>query len=152
RRQPRRARRHLDGQPGAAAVRGDAGYDGPQVDGRAVQGLQDRRGHAWRGDAVLHRFEERLQADPLMSNVELFKKALAETRDFHKTRGPKKSRAAVEAQLSSLSELGGGPRRDRERLNDINIGRIAVQEVEGSDEALAELLHQVNAAVRKMPR
>ena len=87
-----------------------------------------------------------------MTNRELFLRALARTRAYRSTHRPSLRLESVEKQLEYLLAIEDGKERDRTRLDDINVGRIAVHEIEGSDETLAELLHQANAAARAMPR
>lgn len=55
---------------------------------------------------------------------------------------------AVVAQLTYLLSLADGSSSDASRLKDINIGLMAVREVEGADDTLADLLHALAQEVR----
>ena len=55
---------------------------------------------------------------------------------------------SIRVQLDYLSDYAAG-KNEGERLRDINIGVIAVREVEPRDEELAELLYEVAEWVRK---
>jgi Tsi6 len=57
---------------------------------------------------------------------------------------------SVKLQLQYLKDLEDGKHQDRTRLKDINLGLIAVREIEGWDDELADLLHQISAEVRQM--
>lgn len=54
----------------------------------------------------------------------------------------------VAAQLTYLLSLADGSSSDESRLKDINIGLMAVREVEGADDTLADLLHALAQEVR----
>lgn len=55
---------------------------------------------------------------------------------------------SVIEQLSYLLSLANGTCSDESRLKDINIGLIAVREIEGTDDMLADLLHELAQHVR----
>jgi hypothetical protein len=57
---------------------------------------------------------------------------------------------SVKLQLQYLRDLEDGKHQDRARLKDINLGLIAVREIEGWDDELADLLHRISAEVRQM--
>jgi hypothetical protein len=59
---------------------------------------------------------------------------------------------SVIEQLSYLLSLADGTCSDASRLKDINIGLIAVREIEGADDVLAGMLHELAQEVRdRMP-
>jgi hypothetical protein len=49
-----------------------------------------------------------------------------------------------------LVDLETGTEKDRDRLKDVNVGVIAVREVEDRDEDLANQLYEVASAVKQM--
>lgn len=55
---------------------------------------------------------------------------------------------SVIEQLSYLLSLADSTCSDESRLKDINIGLIAVREIEGTDDVLADLLHELAQHVR----
>lgn len=55
---------------------------------------------------------------------------------------------SVIEQLTYLLSLADGTSTDESRLKNINIGLIAVREVEGADDALANMLHELAQDVR----
>lgn len=57
---------------------------------------------------------------------------------------------SIEIQLQYLVDLVSGKVKDRSRLKDINLGVIAVHEVEDRDEDLANQLYEVAELAGKM--
>jgi hypothetical protein len=55
---------------------------------------------------------------------------------------------SVIEQLTYLLSLANRTSSDESRLNDINIGLIAAREIEGADDALANMLHELAQEVR----
>ena len=55
---------------------------------------------------------------------------------------------SADIQLGYLSDLLKGKPVDREKIRQINIGLIAVREIEGIDDELAELLYEIDYWVR----
>lgn len=56
---------------------------------------------------------------------------------------------SIHIQLNYLLQLLENPNSDRSKLKDINIGLIAVREIEGIDDKLAERLYEINYWVDK---
>lgn len=54
---------------------------------------------------------------------------------------------SIDIQLDYLMQLLDNKISDRARLKDITIGIIAVREIEGVDDELAELLYEIDAWV-----
>lgn len=57
---------------------------------------------------------------------------------------------SIEFQLKYLIDLKEGREKDRSRLNEINLGLIAVIEIEGKDDDLADILYEVNSIAKTM--
>jgi hypothetical protein len=86
----------------------------------------------------------------MTGRLELFKKALVSSKDAL-TRAPHMFplEAAI-TQLEYLLDLANGRTSDRTGLDTVTIGQIAARDIETFDPALADLLHDVSAEVRKM--
>ncbi len=77
-------------------------------------------------------------------NVETLKDAKEKLAAFRTGRESKRLLVSIDHQLDYLIELTEGINSDKTRLKDINIGIIAVREIEGIDDRLAELLYEIN--------
>lgn len=85
-----------------------------------------------------------------MTRIELFKKALAECQRLLQQYPDEQPLKSVENQLLYLIDLEEGRRQDRNLLARINLGLIAVREIEDLDLPFAELLHKVSAQADQM--
>lgn len=86
-----------------------------------------------------------------MTKIEIFQKALDGCRKLGQQFPDNPLLKSAQTQLSYLIDLETGKRQDRERLSDINIGLIAVREIEGVDDDLANWIYeQVCPAVEQM--
>lgn len=57
---------------------------------------------------------------------------------------------SIKFQLKYLIDLEKGREKDRSNLSEINLGLIAVREIEGKDDDLADILYEVNSIVKAM--
>jgi hypothetical protein len=90
-----------------------------------------------------------------MTNEErrqLFLRALEAIAQLEKTYPGHPPFLSIHAQLDFLLGQATGAARDREGLARINLGQLAVHEVEGLDEAAADLFHQVSGEACAMLR
>ena len=86
-----------------------------------------------------------------MTKIEIFQQALDRCRKIGQPVPDNPLLKSAQIQLSYLIDLEMGKRQDRERLSDINIGLIAVREIEGIDDNLANWIYeQVCPAVEEM--
>lgn len=74
--------------------------------------------------------------------------AIERTRTLNTRLGQHPMLDTVIAQLTYLLSLADGTSTDESRLKNIDIGLIAVREVEGADDALANMLHELAQEVR----
>jgi hypothetical protein len=86
----------------------------------------------------------------MTGKADLFEKALASSRKALERAPYMFPLKSVIAQLQYLIDLSNGKISDKAELETINIGQIAARDIETFDPALAELLHDVSAEVRKM--
>jgi hypothetical protein len=87
----------------------------------------------------------------MMTNrLALFQEALEGCRRFAKTYPTPWVTHSMIAQIEYLIGLETGQSSDRSRLKGINIGILAIKEVEDSDRQLADLLCAVSAEARRM--
>ena len=85
-----------------------------------------------------------------MGWLELFQKTLDRFKLFRRQYPDNGMLLSIEIQLQYLVDLEAGTEKDRERLKDINLGVIAVREVEDRDENLANQLYEVATAAKQM--
>ncbi len=85
-----------------------------------------------------------------MNRIEIFDKALMELDKFIEKFPSNILVKSIRFQLKYLIELEEGKEKDRSRLSEINLGLIAVREIEGKDDDLAEILYEVNSIVKIM--
>ncbi|MFN7945844.1 MAG: immunity protein Tsi6 family protein [Blastocatellia bacterium] len=85
-----------------------------------------------------------------MTRIELFKKALVECQRLLQQYPDEQPLKSVENQLLYLIDLEEGRRHDQKLLARINLGLIAVREIEDLDLPFAELLHKVSAQADQM--
>jgi hypothetical protein len=86
-----------------------------------------------------------------MSDLELFRAALEATRELLSRYDSVVLKSIID-QLNYLIDVETGKTKDTSRLANINIGILAVREVEDMDPDTAEQLHKVSAAVRRRLR
>lgn len=84
------------------------------------------------------------------NKVEIFNKALVEINKYLQKYSSNIAVISIKYQLKYLVELEEGKEKDRSRLSGINLGLIAVREIEGKDDDLAEILYEVNSIVKIM--
>jgi hypothetical protein len=84
-----------------------------------------------------------------MTRRELFETSLARVSALLQFTGDPALRSA-ELQLEYLIDLDKENRTDHQRLHDVNIGLLAVREIEVLDDALADLLYLVAEQVELM--
>jgi hypothetical protein len=82
--------------------------------------------------------------------LQLFRRALEAIARLEKSYPDFLPFLSIHAQLDFLLGQATGAPRDRAGLARINLGRLAVHEVEGRDDAAADLFHQVSGEARKM--
>ena len=85
-----------------------------------------------------------------MHRLAAFKTALAAMAGLHTRYPDDPALNSIIVQLDYLVELETGQRDDRERLNDITIGVLAVREVEPLDREIAEVLYNAVEQVENM--
>ena len=85
-----------------------------------------------------------------MNRIDLFEKALVDVRlAFAKAPHMFPLKSVID-QLEYLVDLEKGSAANIIDLETITIGQIAARDIDNFDPALAELLHEVSAQVRKM--
>lgn len=77
-----------------------------------------------------------------MKSDEIFEVALDAMRELSALHPESRPITSAIDQLEYLLAVARGVQQDRSRVANINIGIIAVREVEGLDEAAAEKLHE----------
>lgn len=80
---------------------------------------------------------------------QLLDTALARTRSLLTIRPGFRPLLSVERQLEYLIAVDTGQQAP-DRLNEINLGLVAVREIEGWDDELADMLHQISARTRTL--
>ncbi|MGI4791472.1 MAG: immunity protein Tsi6 family protein [Janthinobacterium lividum] len=88
-----------------------------------------------------------------MTRIEIFQQALDGCRKIGQQFPDNPLLKSAQIQMQYLIDLESGKRQDRERLSEINIGLIAVREIEGVDDDLANWIYErVCPAVEEMKR
>lgn len=77
-------------------------------------------------------------------NIETLKDAKEKLAAFRIGRESKRLLVSIDHQLDYLIEISEEGNFDNTRLKDINLGVIAVREIEGIDDKLAELLYEIS--------
>lgn len=77
-----------------------------------------------------------------MTRIEIFQRALDGCRKLGRQFPDNPLIKSAQTQLQYLIDLEQGRRDDRGRLSDINIGLIAVREIEGVDDDLANWIYE----------
>lgn len=85
---------------------------------------------------------------PLAMNATYIQVAIDRTHARNSKIGTNPMLDSVIEQLNYLLSLANGTSSDDSRLKDINIGLIAVRELEGGDDALANMLYELEQEVR----
>lgn len=85
-----------------------------------------------------------------MNKIEIFNKALVELNKFIEKFPENILVKSIEYQLNYLINLEESKEKDRSRLSEINLGLIAVREIEGKNDDLANILYEVNSIVKIM--
>ncbi len=80
-------------------------------------------------------------------NIETLKTAKDKLAKFRLNEKDNPLMESIDIQLDYLMQLLDNKISDRARLKDITIGIIAVREIEGVDDELAELLYEIDAWV-----
>lgn len=77
-------------------------------------------------------------------NIETLKDAKEKLAAFRIGRESKRLLLSIDHQLDYLIQVMEENNSDQSRLKDINLGIIAVREIEGVDDQLAELLYDIS--------
>lgn len=77
-------------------------------------------------------------------NIKTLKDAKEKLATFRIGRESKRLLVSIDHQLDYLIEIIEERNSDETRLKDINLGIIAVREIEGIDDQLAELLYEIS--------
>jgi hypothetical protein len=83
-----------------------------------------------------------------MNRLLLFKKALEECRKRLKETPNLRPLISIEKQLEYLIDLEEGRRTDTELMANLNLGIVAVRELEPHDIKLANLIYDVTEAIK----
>src|SRR5579884_1614285 len=85
-----------------------------------------------------------------MTRLELFQQALADVELLAITQPTGRPSKSAIIQMRYLVELESGQRTDFERLADINIGLLAIRELQPADPTVEERLCEVDAEAKTM--
>lgn len=85
-----------------------------------------------------------------MNRIETFDRALIELNKSMEKSPSNILVKSIQLQLKYLIDLEEGKEKDRSRLSEINLGLIAVREIEGKDDELANILYEVSSIAKAM--